>query len=526
MTALPLDESPSTIQPLTLSEAARTAGKPKSTIHRWIRSGKLPAKKLADGSYEISPIALAAVLSGAPGATDNGKLFLAALGASFTPEQQAWLLRFAAKTMLDEKAQGRLRELLEVLSSEPPMGPRARPLIEAAAASLPPEERVDPDRLAGALITNAIDTDDSAPKPLQNLPPVFDDGYAGFPSDLIFRALVRALEDGGKHWTDHRGNTAPTFIQTTNHGQGAVQVSIRTLDGVETPPSAILPKLWQKVQALDDLTSDVLLSVMARWTTFKAGPKEPVWVNADAILDDRGVQRMQKGLERTQGWQHGHRAEDRLAVGKALAQLQDVWLQVINVDMTPGKRRRGRNTLNLASSRALAMLDINSQVDLDGKAVFLQARVMPGIWAEAFWDLGIRQTGLIAQKALAYDPTRERIEKRLAKYLAFQYRLNAGRADTVMLRVATLLENCGLEPDRRNPVRTSDRLEAALDRLQHDRVLARWAYADPEARNNLPARAWLDEWLAMVITIDFPEELAEHYSSLGQGPAALPPATD
>jgi len=43
---------------LTLGEAARLAGVSKATIHRQIKSGKLSATRLDDGSYAIDPAEL------------------------------------------------------------------------------------------------------------------------------------------------------------------------------------------------------------------------------------------------------------------------------------------------------------------------------------------------------------------------------------------------------------------------------------------------------------------------------------
>jgi peptidoglycan hydrolase CwlO-like protein len=42
----------------TIGTAAKATGKSKSTLSRDIRNGKISAKKLADGSYEIEPVEL------------------------------------------------------------------------------------------------------------------------------------------------------------------------------------------------------------------------------------------------------------------------------------------------------------------------------------------------------------------------------------------------------------------------------------------------------------------------------------
>jgi len=49
--------------PYSTSKAARVSGVSKTTIHKWIKTGKLSASKLEDGSYAIDESELARVTS-------------------------------------------------------------------------------------------------------------------------------------------------------------------------------------------------------------------------------------------------------------------------------------------------------------------------------------------------------------------------------------------------------------------------------------------------------------------------------
>jgi hypothetical protein len=353
-------------------------------------------------------------------------------------------------------------------------------------------------------------------KDLPPTPNVFQSGSASIPTNQAAWALLKAITSArsGKGWTDQDGGRTPTHKTPTNKGRGAVLVSMRDPEGTVSPEPDLLPVLWQKVRALDDLTSDTLLVCLAQWTSQGAKPNNPVWITADAILDARGMKRIQRGDE-PGNWQHGHRREDRLEAGKALAQLENLWLEIVDVEVIPGGKRRKPQRLHL-ESRALAMLEKLVQRDLEGNPTFLAARVMPGGWAAAYWELGLRQTGLIAQRALAYDPYREQVEKRLAKYFAFQFRWDARRkAESIRLKVSTLIENTAIDVDQRNPQRTRERIKRALDRLQADHIVAKWGYVeDPD--EHLPAKNWLPHWLEMTIWIEPPEEIKEHYASMLQ----------
>jgi hypothetical protein len=261
--------------------------------------------------------------------------------------------------------------------------------------------------------------------------------------------------------------------------------------------------LWEQVRELNDLTSDALFVCLAHWSAASraAGEIAPVWITADAILDARGIRRIRRGGE-PGDWQHGHRREDRIAAGRALAQLDQLWLEVVDVEVAPARGGKPARQVNV-ESRTLAVLDRLTGRDEDGQVVFLAARVVPGDWLRAWSEVGLRQVGQLARQALVYDPYRERPEKWLAKYLAFTFRWNARRrAGEVRLRVSTLLENAALISDATRPQRTRDRLERALVRLQRDGVIAAWEYeGDPGL---LPARAWLPLWEAMIVRVSPP----------------------
>jgi hypothetical protein len=344
---------------------------------------------------------------------------------------------------------------------------------------------------------------------------VFRDGVARVPVNHAVWALQNAIRDAvlGVGWTAAPDRLTPVHVTTTNSGRGSVSVSFGE-GGVPVSAPGALGDIWEKVQALDDLTADALLVCLAHWVAAEGDPAAAVWVSADAILDARGIQRIRRRDE-PGDWQHGHRREDRLAAGRALAQLDNLWLEIVDVEVVPGRGERKPRRLR-AESRALAILDRVSERGPEGEEVFLAARVVPGEWARSLWELGLRQTGLLAQQALAYDPYRQRPERWLARYLALAFRWNASRrASRMRLRVSTLLENAALTLDPARPQRGRDRLERALDRLAADAVIGGWRYeADPGL---LPARHWLPSWTAMLVQIDPPNVVRRRYAGIGRG---------
>ncbi len=312
----------------------------------------------------------------------------------------------------------------------------------------------------------------------------------------------------GKGWGDFNGTRVPTHTTGTNkkgRTPGAVYITVRGHDGKTEPAASALDDLWAQVGSLDDLTSDVLLVCLAACT--KGGGD--AWLNVDAILDARGIRRM-KYQDEPGNWQHGHRTEDRRAVGRALAQLDSLWLEIQNVEVTHGGKRRRPQRLT-HESRAVALLDKLTQRGLDGETIVLAARVTLGSWAKAYQELELVQRGLLAQKALAYDPNKRQPEKRLAKYLAFHYRYNAGSA-AFKRSIGDLLEVAGIEPDAGRPQRTRARLDLALDRLQEDAVIGRWQPLIEAGQ--LPARGWFPRWVNGTIAIEPPGPIRAHYARI------------
>ncbi len=308
---------------------------------------------------------------------------------------------------------------------------------------------------------------------------------------------------------------------------GEMYVSYRGTDDDFRPRDEVRAALWAQVRELDDLESDTLLVCLAHWATHSRGPDEAVWVNVNAVLDARNIQRKRYTNEGKR-WTHGHRQDDRVAVGRAFTRLDHLWLQMVDVEVVPGNKRRKPQRITV-ESKALAMTDRMNQYDLDGRPVPAAVRVMPGSWAREYWERDLKWRGLLAQKALEYDPYRQQPEKRLAKYRAFHFRIDANSAREVLRRrVDELLDNAGMLDatgtltDSANPQRARGRFEAALERLRDDDVISEWQY---DSEPLLPSKQWVNEWRRWTVILQPPASLRARYAAGGLGNSSLgPPA--
>lgn len=551
---------------LTMDQAAERVGRSRMTILRWIRAGKL--QELYDGtSRRVVAEELEALLRDA----QPRRSLTRAEVIDIPPEVRAQVLaRFHTCIRRASQALDRLSEpvskylhVIRDLADLPPDAPEILDLFAAAAATLPPEHRRDPERLLRALwpfnfhtvvtvggrqISKSIlpgpgdlaETDD----PEQNLTferilsalleadgalqtvSVSRDGHVLIPTAQTLWALNDAIHRG-KHaqgWNDQRGTLVPTYTVRTNRNKdGAVHISVRDLDGLAEPREGALPALWQTVHQFDDLTSDALIACFAIWCARATAPDEQLWISLDSILDLRGVQRKHNQDQR-QGdlkkWSGGHRKEDRADLARRLQQLDQTWIDLVNVEVQGGRGRRARRLT--IEGKAIELHLRAQQFHLDGSRSVQAVQFSPGKWAREYWDSGLRWRGLLAQKALAYHLERQQPEKRLAKYLAFHFRIDAhaGR-DALKRTVETLVDVAGLNAHIEHPERKlKKRLEDALDQLKKDGIIKAWRYLPAD---ELPAREWVSTWQNWVIDLTPSDYVSEHYVRAGVRPA-LPAA--
>jgi hypothetical protein len=117
-----------------------------------------------------------------------------------------------------------------------------------------------------------------------------------------------------------------------------------------------------------------------------------------------------------------------------------------------------------------------------------------------------RQTALLSAKALQYDPYRQTWEKRLTRYLSWQWRCEAHTGNYLQpFAVTTLLTAVGHPVNRRRLTWQRERLEKTLDTIQQDQVIAGWQYAQEH-----------DDWPKSTILIEPPDPIQEQYQRLEQ----------
>jgi hypothetical protein len=322
-----------------------------------------------------------------------------------------------------------------------------------------------------------------------------------------------------KKFLQHEGTPWPTMSLRHVQTRGIAQLRPAVLDDQPLMPPEELDVwtqiMWRQREELTDLDADALDALSALWLDQARSPQDDAVADVDDFLRLRGLTPKRDG----HGRRGGYEPAQRTTMLRALSHIQNLWLDVpefeVYASLHPERRRR-KTTKRAIQSRAFVITDRMGQLRLDGFMDVEKFIFRPGkIFANFLFGPG-RQTALLSAHALRYDPRTQTWEKRLARYLSWQWRIRARTANyTQPYRVRTLLDAVGKEMvvRRASPIR--ERLEKALDTLHRDQVIAAWQY-DRWLEETATRRDWAHHWLQATVLIEPPDAIRERYAPLAR----------
>ncbi len=304
----------------------------------------------------------------------------------------------------------------------------------------------------------------------------------------------------------------PTALLTTGPAHGQAQLRPVMFDTKPLmPPEEVevwAQRMWRQRKELSDLDADALDALSALWLYQARTPQDDAVADVAEMLAMRGLQPKQSG----QGRRGGYMPKQRTAMLQALSHIQNLWLDLTEIEVyeeqtTRTGLRRRRPTKQAIQSRAFTITDLFGQIRLDGGMDVQKFIFRPGkVFAHFLYGAG-RQTALLSARALAYDPYRQTWEKRITRYLSWQWRTRARSGNYMQpYRVDTLLEAAGQRVNSRRLAWQRAHLEKTLDTIMDDTVLAAWQYAH------------LDEayWPRSTILLEPPDSIRETYQHIEQ----------
>jgi hypothetical protein len=354
--------------------------------------------------------------------------------------------------------------------------------------------------------------------------PVLWEGHLPVLNALPYEVLREALFK--RLFTHTDGTPWPTAALDRGGTRGRAQmrpVAIDERDSISPEETAVLAqRMWDYCNELSDLDADALDALSSIWLAQARSPNDDAVADVDDLLAMRGLRTKRGG----QGRRGGYAPKQRQAMLRAISHLQSLWLDMAEVEVIEadgGAGRRGqRPTKRSIQSRPFVITDRVGQVQLDGGMTVEKFIFRPGKLFGLFLMGPGRQTALLSARALQYDPYRETWEKRLTRYLSYQWRVRASGGNYLQpFRVSTLLEAVGERIDARHPNRTKERLEEALNTLANDGVFARWQY-DRWDESRVERRGWLADWCQALVLVEPPAVVVEAYRSIERHEATAP----
>ncbi len=358
--------------------------------------------------------------------------------------------------------------------------------------------------------------------PRDPLSPLGRDGHLTVMSSAHYHALREALYKN----TFRKVEGTPWPTAPLQKGSAVGQAQLR-------PPAADAQSLlapdemerwaaimWQQREELTDLDADALDALSAIWLHQARDVGDRAVADVDRLLAMRGIKPKRGG----QGRRGGYEAEQRAEMMRALSHIQNLWVNIAEVEVyeEEGVGRRRKATKQTLQSRPFVITDRVGQLHLNGYMDVRKFVFRPGEVFAAFLMGPGHQVALLSAKALKYDPYRNKREKRLARYLSWQWRTKARSGGYLRpYKVVTLLEAVGEEPNLNKPSRTRDRLEQALDTLQTDEVIAGWQY-DRWDESVTEHRGWAQHWLQATVLVEPPQAVVDQYQHLERQAAPTP----
>ncbi|MBF0555660.1 MAG: helix-turn-helix domain-containing protein [Nitrospirae bacterium] len=262
-----------------------------------------------------------------------------------------------------------------------------------------------------------------------------------------------------------------------------------------------------------DLSADVLDIINSLWIKSAKSFENTITVTVDDILHSRGLLMHKSG----EGRRGGYNEESRKQIANQIELLSNIWITVhdymVTEDSNENNGKKKRTSWKFQTRLIVVSSRLTKNENNDGEYTYGWV-IRPG---DVFGKLlmgASRQTALLPSVALEYDYDKFAWEKRLTRYFAALWRIRqrAG-AYAEPIRVETILKKIGKVIYEKNPLRTKQRLESALDNLQKDGVIVSWCYYGLE-KVKVGKRGWCMKWLDCKIVIQPPPTIIDNYKNI------------
>ena len=262
-----------------------------------------------------------------------------------------------------------------------------------------------------------------------------------------------------------------------------------------------LDRLYRK---MNDATIDIFDIICANWIENKNSAGFAMLYAKD-ILDLRCIAKSRK---------FSYETNAKKDIADHVNILRNLWISVNKAPVYEEIDGRRQKT-TLRTHGRLILVSGYQDKETERDITPYSWSVMPGEVIQPFFSNPNKQFMLMTKKVLAYHPTKQVIEKRVARHLIWQFRLRQAKGDYLRpFNNEKLLTAACIKIDRRNPARNQDRIEAAFNQLTEDGIISGWQYALDGEDEKFHKKGWIDDWLKLGIIFEPPLEIVNFNANI------------
>lgn len=275
------------------------------------------------------------------------------------------------------------------------------------------------------------------------------------------------------------------------------------LTGVGKDQQAMwLEMIESTLSSLDEMTADLFDLITYLWMVSPKTSDGFIEFHSNDALRLRNVKkRTSKGRELD------FREEDRFNIMKRVAALSSIWVSL-------GEQKvKVINTAEIQDNELYKFKDFQKMFEIGKIRVAYDKKTgeAKGIYAVQVKPTSIltpyligpnQSIGILDLKVFQYSHFTQREQKRLARYLNFQWKIRTiKRSLQQPFKVSTLLKVMDIS-SRYNGVQIRDKFETILDELQKDEVIKTWSYSEEVNETKVGKKGWLNQyWSKLNVTI-------------------------
>ncbi len=257
------------------------------------------------------------------------------------------------------------------------------------------------------------------------------------------------------------------------------------------------------VKNMSDLTADVYDILNNEWLNKATSEDSMITITAADILRYRGIQ--PRGKNNTF---HKSALEN---ISKQIDILDKTWVKVFQVSVAKENTSEPPDIF-IGETKAVVLTSRVHQLNPDKTMQPYSWRIRPGDCFTKYLFGPGRKRAMLSQKAVAYDYYRQKYEKRLTRFLSWEWGISSKAVtigDFQIFKIKTLLDAISFSIEKEKPSKSKDKFEKILNTLEQDKIICKWEYGTSNTEFSYGEKFWLEKWLEWEVCIQAPPEIIQ-----------------